>query len=213
MFDGRYKLIRSSTSGKDELVDRVLAEDPISAGLYQQALSIYKSKLKKGYIESALLCSRDLPKISEILDLPLPLVDFYQEVFFDVAEADRLTKIEHIEQLQSSNKSEAILKMWSLSHGLDFLAWRLGHKINISPVDGLAELFSTCIYKSKEAMFNPSNSETSKESVKWAKLSTDIARLLKVWIMDSSAAKKDLVIAIREVVPEFEGIDSLLLEE
>ena len=59
-------------------------------------------------------------------------------------------------------------------------------------------------------MFNSSSTDASRESTKWTKLSTDIARLLKMWVMDSNEAKKDLEIAIREVLPEFDGLDSVL---
>ena len=127
---------------------------------------------------------------------------------------DRLSKIEHIDRVKKEGRdwttNEALMKMWTLTQGLDFLAWRLGKRVSISPVEGLVDLFSTCMFKSKEAMFNPSVSDTSRESTKWVKLSTDIARLLKLWVMDSSAARRDLEIAIREVVPEFGSLDALI---
>jgi hypothetical protein len=62
-------------------------------------------------------------------------------------------------------------------------------------------------------MFNGAGTESGEQSIKWTKQSTDIARLLKVWVMDSASAKKDLEIAIREVVPEFEGLDELLRQD
>lgn len=68
------------------------------------------------------------------------------------------------------------------------------------------------MYKATEAAYNSSSTEASKEAAKWAKQSTDIARLLKMWVMDNSGAKSDLVIAIKEVVPDFDGMDSLLDE-
>ena len=37
----------------------------------------------------------------------------------------------------------------------------------------------------------------------------DIARLIKIWVLDSAAAKADLEMALREVIPDFEGIDKL----
>ena len=207
----RYKLIKSTTKGVDSRVDEVL-DNP--NGDLAKRVSIcekmYKSKLKKGYVEAALLCETDLEKIGKVLEISVETLEVYSYFFFDTLDFDRLSKVEHIESISDSNKNEMLLKMWALSHGLDFLSWRLGHKVTLSPVDGLVDLFSTCIYKSKEAMYNPSSSESSKESTKWAKLSTDIARLLKMWVMDSSAAKKDLELAIQEIVPDFEGIDMLL---
>ena len=213
MLNDKAKLVRSQTKGVDLKVDEILGSPEGSLGkLYQKVLGINKSKLKKSYVEAALITSNDFVRIAEILELPLEVVEFYSEFFFDVVDFDRLSKIEHIENISDDHKNEMLLKMWALSHGLDFIRWRLGHRVALSPVEGLVDLFSTCVYKSKEAMYNSSSSEASKEAVKWTKQSTDIARLLKMWVMDSSAAKKDLEIAIREVVPEFDGLDTLLDE-
>jgi hypothetical protein len=108
-----------------------------------------------------------------------------------------------------SDPAERTLKMWSLSQGLNFISWRIGNQVDISPVEGLQDLFTTCIYKSKEAMFNGNATEASKESTKYIKLAMDLARLLKVWIMDSAAAKADIEIALRSVNPSFRGLDTL----
>lgn len=209
MLNDKAKLIRTNKLGVDSRVDEILQnpESPLAV-LYRKTELLSKNSLKKSYIESSLLCSDDLEKISKILEVSVETLTVYREFFFDTEGFDRLSKIEHIEGVK--DKNEMLLKMWALSHGLDFISWRLGYRVTISPVEGLADLFSTCIYKSKEAMFNSSSSDASKEGTKWAKISTDIARLLKLWVMDSSAAKKDLEIAIREVVPEFEGLDKIL---
>lgn len=212
MFNAKARLIFHSKLGEDPRVDEIL-QNPTGplAVAYKKVDLLNKNKLKKGYIESSMLCSKDFNSISAILEVPVDVLELYSEFFFDVVEADRLTKIDHIDGLK--DKNEALLKMWALSHGLDFIKWRLGYRISISPVEGLHDLFSTCIYKSKEAMFNSSSTDASRESTKWAKLSTDIGRLLKLWVLDNNAAKKDLEIAIREVLPEFGGLDELLEED
>jgi len=109
-------------------------------------------------------------------------------------------------------KMKNYLSFWALSQGLSFIAWRLGNRVDISPVEGLQDLFTTCIFKSKEAMFNGNASEASKESTKYIKLAMDLARLIKIWVLDSAAAKHDIEIALREVMPEFRGLDSLEAE-
>lgn len=212
MFNEKHRLVFNERKGLDPRVDEILETPDSPLGvLYKKAELLNKNKLKKGYIESSLICSDNLEEIQPILEVPMDILLVYQEFFFDVRGADRLTKVDHIDGLR--DKNEALLKLWALSHGLEFIKWRLGYRISISPVEGLHDLFSTCIYKSKEAMFNTSSTEASKESTKWAKLSTDIGRLLKLWVLDSSAAKKDLEIAIKEVVPDFEGLDSLMAED
>jgi hypothetical protein len=211
MFGDKYDLIRKNTTGKDERVDAILANsDTALVDLYIKAKDLNKSQLKKGYIEASLLCEPSLQKISTVLDVPINILEVYKEFFFEVAGLDKLSKIEHIESIDDGNEKQ--LKLWALGQGLTFISWRLGDKVQLSPVDGLVEMFSTCMYKAKESVYSSNTSESSKEAIKWTKMSADIARLLKVWVMDSSAAKADLEIAIREVVPDFMGIDALLNE-
>lgn len=199
--------IRNARQGVDPLVDLLLSEqDCPERRAYLRAIPIKESKLKKGYVEAALLCSNDFEMISNILELPIEVVDMYSKIFYDVTELDKLSKME---LLDVRDRDEANLKLWALSQGLEFISWRMGKQIQISPVDGLVDLFTTCMYKSKEAMFSGNVAEASKEATKWVKLSVDISRLLKLWTVDAGAAKNDLEIAIREVVPDFQGFDSL----
>lgn len=211
----KHNWVRNSFTGQDPRADEVINNPKGELGeLYKAASNIYNRPMKKRYVEACLLCSDNLGEISEILEIPTPVLKVYTEFFFDIEGWDRLSKIEHIDALGNAGteekREEGTMKLWALNNGLDFIAWRLGKASKIGPVEGLQDLFNICIYKSKEAMYNSSTSDTSKESIKWVKLSTDISRFLKVWVMDSSAAKRDLEIAIKEVLPEFEGLDSLL---
>ncbi len=202
-------LIRGKKTGIDPLVDRVIADvDGTSeeAKFFKKGEELRTSKLRRSYIESCILASSDYVKIGELLELDPKFVEFYENVFYNVSGLDRLERLELLED------EEDTLKLWAVSQGLDFIAWRLGRKVELSPVEGLRDLFNTCIYKSKEAMFNKNSSEASKESTKWVKLSIDIARLLKIWVMDSAAAKRDLEIALEKVIPNFGSLDELDLE-
>jgi hypothetical protein len=209
MLDDKYVLVKKEIKGKDQRVDSILsAEDPILVDLYSKALAIKVSKLRKSYVEASLLCEPDLAKISEILEIPIEILEVYHEFFFDVKDLDKLGRIEHIESVKDENERQ--LKLWSLGQKMSFIAWRLGDKVSLSPVEGLVEMFSTCMYKAKESVYSNNSSDSSKEAIKWTKMSADIARLLKLWTMDNAAAKTDLELAIKEVVPDFIGIDSLL---
>jgi len=199
--------IRNGKRGVDPLVDLLLSEvDCPERSAYLQAIPLKESKLKKGYVESALLCCSDFETISNVLELPADVIEMYSLIFYDVTELDKLSKME---LLDVRDKNEANLKLWALSQGIEFISWRMGKAVTISPVDGLVDLFTTCMYKSKEAMFSGNVAEASKEATKWVKLSMDIARLLKLWVMDSGAAKQELEVAIREVIPDFDSFDSL----
>jgi len=199
--------VRSKRTGLDPLADTILADENCpEAKMYKKGQELRDSKVRRNYIEACLLASDDFDKIGELLGLDPEFVKFYEYVFYNISILDRLERIELLDGEDDN------LKIWAFTQGLDFISWRLGRKVELSPVEGLKDLFNTCIYKSKEAMFNKNASEASKEATKWVKLSIDIARLLKLWVMDSAAARKDLEVALEKVVPNFGSLDDLDLE-
>ncbi len=205
--NARALLLARNTLGSDTLVDKILTgADSAEAILYAKARQINLHPLKKQYLEASLLGSKDLDKIADLLEIPLEIVTLYRDIYFDVTHLDKLSKMD---LMNVPDPAERVLKMWALSQGLDFISWRIGNQVSISPVEGLQDLFTTCIFKSKEAMFNGNSTEASKESTKYIKLAMDLARLIKVWVLDSAAAKHDIEIALRNVIPTFGGLDSL----
>lgn len=206
----RFILVKQKSLGVDALVDSILSgreEDKPTKLLFDKAKAIYASSVKKGYVESCLMATPNLEKISELIEIPVPVLDLYRDVFFDVKGYDKLSLMEVISD--ASSEDERGMKTWALSQGLDFIAWRLGKALNVNPVEGLQELFTLSVFKSKEALFSGNASESSREATKWTKLSMDLARLLKSWVMDSNAARRDIEIALQEIIPEFQGFDSL----
>lgn len=206
----RYTLIRKKSTGLDDLVDAILSdkeEDKPVKTLYEKAHAIYMSPVKRGYVESCLLAENDLTKISEIIGIPLAVLSIYRSIFYNVEGFDKLSLLEMVDKAEDD--SEKGMKLWALSQGLDFIAWRLGKQVNVNPVEGLQEIFTLCIFKSKEAMFSGNVSESSKEATKWVKLSTDIARLLKMWVMDGSAAKTEIELALASISPDFRSLADL----
>lgn len=207
-YNKRHRDIVACRPGEDELVNEILncnSSGP-TYDLYAKALKLYESKLHKNYIEACLLASDDVYQISELLEIPVNILEMYRKVFYDVVGLDKISRLSLV---NTRDQEESALKLWGASLGLEFLAWRLGKGSNISPVDGLKEVFNTCIYKSKEALFNSNSTVASRESTKWVKLSIEIGKLLKVWVMDSSAAKQDLEIALKEISPDFESLEDL----
>ncbi len=198
----RAALVKRKEAGVDPLVDKILTEGSAESADYARAIKIYTSAVKRSYVEACLLASTDYDRMSHILGIDKDLLKFYHDVFYDVQGLDKLSKLELIDV---TDKNEGLMKLWSMNQGLDFIAWRLGQSISINPTQGLQDLFSTCIMKSKEAMFSGNASEESKAAVQWTKLSMDIARLLRAWVMDTEGAKKDIELALRESNPEFEG--------
>lgn len=212
-YNERQILIRKGERGKDSLVDEILDNPEGSQGkAYAKALEIFETKLKRRYVEATLLCGNNFLEMSGILEIEPEVLELYNKVFYNVVGLDRLTKLDIVDGAKAKDKDDFVLKTWALSQGTEFIAWRLGKVISISPVDGLTDLFNTCIYKSKEAMFNGNSSTASVESTKWVKLSVDIARLLKMWVIDSQEARKDIELAIKEVLPTFKSLDDLVVE-
>jgi len=173
-----------------------------------------KSNLQSSYLEAALFSGAEINEISRLLGIPQEVILAYQEEYLPVSEGNKLEKLEYIEE-EMSHKDSSIrrrgsLKLWALSSGLEFLKWRLGEAVQISPIAGMQNLFSICFYKAKEAMYSSSTSDEGKESQKWIKLSTDIARLIKLWVSDSEAARKDIELALKEIIPEFGSIDEFI---
>lgn len=172
---------------------------------------IRTSEVQSSYLEAALFTSASFEEISQLLEIPTDVIEAYVDEYLPAAKGTKLEKLEVVELQMSANSTRraGTLKLWAMANGLEFLRWRLGLPVKIAPVDGVQDLFSTCMYKAKEAMFVSSTSDAGRESQKWVKLATDLARLSKVWVTDSKAARQDLEIALREIVPDFESIADL----
>ena len=211
--DYRAKLIKTGTRGVDPLVDHLL-ETPLPEETKLSIECIYKDKIQRMYVESCLLATSNLTEISEVLEIPESILMLYKDLYFDVTEMTKLQKLSVISS--GKDPSEQQMKMWALSQGMDFIKWRIGKRVNVSPIEGLSALFSDSFYKSKEAFFNANASVASRESIRWVKQSVDIAKLLKAWVADSEEAMKDIEIALEQYIGDnitFPTMDELIEEE
>lgn len=202
----REILLRKEQQGEDVLVDDILQNpEGYNALLFQKVKPLNENDLKRHYVEACLLASSDFQEIGRILDIEEEVIDFYSKIYYITESMDRLDKVQ---MAQVRNKDESTLKLWGLTEGLSFLAWRLGKRTDVTPpLDGLKQLFDTCLFKAKEAFFNSSASKASQESTKWVKLSMDVARLLKAWSTDGNEAQKELEIRVKEVISSFPSVD------
>lgn len=206
----KYLLIKNKSLGVDPLVDSILTDTPENSAIraqYDRVRGFYLSAIKKGYIEACLIASPDLEAISNIIEISVPDLKLYKDLFFAIDGFDKLSLLEVIED--SSTFEEKGMKIWALNQGLDFIAWRLGKAVTVNPVAGLQELFTLSVFKSKEALFSGSTTEAGKAATGWTKLSMDLARLLKAWVSDADAAKSDIEMALKTLEPNFSGFDGL----
>jgi hypothetical protein len=205
--DARFLLVQSKTFGVDPLVDAILSkEDNVEKAIYADVLELHGRPLKKRYIEACLLASNDIDRIADLLEISPELIRMYMLMFYDVYDLDKLSKLE---LLDIDDREEHAMKVWALSQGLEFMEWRLGKIVIVNPTDGLQELFTMCVFKSKEALFSGNSSNASREAVKWSKLSMDLARLIKAYVVDGQEAKADLELALASVAPEFTSFADL----
>lgn len=207
----RHNLVKNKTLGADPLVDAVLTKNPDgseseTAARYELAKVLFLSPIKKNYIDASFMATDNVKEISDLLDIPAEILEAYRQFFFNIEGYNKLSKLELLENYDSQGKD---LLTWAMASGLTFLAWRLGKPSDVNPVAGLKELFSLALYKAKEAAFGADTNDT----VKWAKMATDMSRLLKAWTMDSQAAKNDIEIALARVEPIFPSFGGLEASE
>lgn len=228
----RYLLIKSGTAGIDSLADKILfglsqinksnaaelavvttlppeevEENTRLALCYLKARGIYLSDTKRVYVEACLIASNNFTEINDIIGVPVDVISLYRDVFFNITDFDKLSMLELIESCR--DESEKSMKIWALSQGLTFISWRLGKIVQTNPVDGLQELFTLCIYRGKEAMFSSNDGKNNQDATRWIKQATELARILKSWVMDSDAARKDIELALSSVIPDFQGFNDL----
>lgn len=188
-------LVQKKEKGVDPSADFIL--DNPEDYLVKTAFRIFEDTHYRSFLEAALLTGSPLPEIAELLGLELELIEFYTRCFYDVVGLTALQKSKLVEICE--DKTEKNLKLWGVSQGLKFLAWRMGFKVELSPVEGMYSIYADSFFKSKEAFFNPNAAEASKESLKWSRQAFEAAKIIKSWVSDVDAANKDLALALEEV--------------
>lgn len=180
--------------------------------LSSEIAAIQGSPLQRSYVEACLLATNKLEEISDLLQIPMEILVEYERQVFPYGRHTRLAKLEYLESL--SDGADRQLKLWAITQGFDFIKWRLGFKVEISPIDGMQTLYADCIFKAKEAFFNHNDTNSSKEALKWVGQSMFLAKIIKSWVADSKEAMKDIEIALQQLdgsnttFPKLEDFDS-----
>ena len=126
----REILLRKEQQGEDELVDDILSNpEGYNSSLFQKVRPLNENDLKRHYIEACLLASSNFVEIGRILDIDVELIDFYSKIYYITDDMDRLDKLQ---MANVRNKEEGTLKLWGLTEGLSFLAWRLGKRTDVT---------------------------------------------------------------------------------
>ena len=192
-----YILIEKGLRNVDPLADAIMDS---ASDAYNLALILYKDDSYRRYLEASLLASDDIDEICDLFNLTSDVVTTYRSVFYDVQGLNQVQKL----KLASAcvNDEEKALKVWAVSQGLPFIKWRLGIRVEISPVDSIRAIHSDSYFKAREAFFSGATTESSREAMKWAKMTMETAKLLKSWVSDMDAASEELRIALQKVTSE-----------
>lgn len=161
---------------------------------------IHGSVFQRHYLEASLLATNDLGDIADTLGIPVEAVEIFRDQCFPVSDWSRLRKIEFIQKIE--DPVERNLKLWATTQGMGYIKYRLGLSTEISPVEGVRMLFSDCLYKAKEAFFNPSTSDAGREALRWASQTMNVAKTLKHWVSDGKEALKDIEMALENIDTE-----------
>ena len=186
------KIIARGEKGVDPLADLFL-EDPLTDDC-KEVRDICTNKIKRMYMEAALLSTEDVDKICKVFGFKTEVVELYEKAYFNVFGLSKLEKAWLVDGCDDAQEQN--MKRWAFSQGIDFLAWRLGLKVELSPIEGMTSLYADCYYKAKEAFFNPNSSEASKEALKWTKQASELSRILKSWVTNNNEAMKDIEMAL-----------------
>lgn len=165
------------------------------------------SEFTKVYLEASLLATSDVAQIAEVFGIPSEVIEEYEKSLFPVFSLNRLQKLELVSASKGSDEME--LKRWAVTQGFDFVKWRLGFKVEMSPVESMISMYSDCFYKSKEAFFSSNSDESSKEALKWVRQAAGLAQILKTWVTDSAEAKKDIELALSKVMIDKDTVGNL----
>lgn len=172
---------------------------------------LLSSPLQKRYVEACLLATSNLPEVAELLEVPVEVLVEYERDHFPYGRLTRLAKLEYLDSIEDPQEKQ--LKLWAVTQGFNFIKWRLGFDVEISPIEGVKTLYADSIYKAKEAFFNHNDTNSSKEALRWVNQATFLAKMLKAWVADNKEAMADIELALEKLdgsnveFPTIESVD------
>ena len=177
--------------------------DEADLEVFSLVMEVRQSAFQRMYLEACLLATPDFDAISEVLGLPVPAIEVYEDKHFPVSRFTKMRKLELIHRVES--QEERTLKLWALTQGLEWVKWRLGLPVDISPVEGMQMLLPDCIYKAKQAFFESTGTVDDGEARKWTMVAMALGRQVKGWVTDKKGMLDELELAL-------EGIDAKEVE-
>jgi len=169
---------------------------------------IHENNTQRVYVEACLLATDNLSEISAALELPEQILAQYKDKYFPISRGIKLDKFEYISGIKDDNERQ--LKLWAVTQGFEFIKWRLGLHVEITPLEGVQSLYVDCVYKAKEAFYSHNATDSSKEALKWVNEAVTVAKLIKSWVADNKEAMKDIELALEKLDGEtvkFEPLD------
>tara|TARA_R110002073_G_scaffold56785_2_gene144234 strand:+ start:289 stop:933 length:645 start_codon:yes stop_codon:yes gene_type:complete len=206
----RNWLMCRNVRNKDTLVDAILDGYVDSESLLEARL-IYEDKVVKAYVESCLLATEDFTAISDLLEIPKPVLMLYHDIYYDVHGLSKVYKVEHIANID--DECERIRKQWAFSQGLDYITWRMGQSGKLSVTETIQNLHSDAYYKAKEAFFSDSTSSIGQEGLKWHRQTVLLAKMLTELEVETDDVAATFELALKKISEKtinMPSIDDLL---
>lgn len=158
-------------------IARLLEGQPSGNPSLDAAFILWNNIGKREYIEAFLLVS-DEESVAVSLDIPLSTIEAFAAYLFDTSVfTDKLQRVAYVHGLVPGRAKD--LKMLAVTLGKEFLDWRIGNNISLSPDDVLRRLLTDSYTMAKIGMQGASVTATqAKEAYRWATLAAKLADTL-----------------------------------
>jgi hypothetical protein len=186
----------------DDILDGTIPKE-----LVEEVTNLGRDKLVKTYVEASLIATKDLDAISDLMGLPLEVIQLYHDLYYSVHDLSRIHVVAHIATI--GDPSELQMKKWALSAGLPFVTWRMGLLPDYDKTSILAQLCADAVYRSREAFFNGNTADASKEARHWSKHASALIKQLTDIEPEVDEAEEQLLLELEKITESNSNIMSI----
>lgn len=137
----------------------------------KRAFDIYQHLYKREVIEAFLLVEASFEEIHQVLRVPAEVTKTYASLFFDTTVfEDELDRIDYAHTYKGDAFGKS-LKKFAVDLGKESLKIKMSRgRYTVKPSEVQNEILSTCFVMGQMVKMNPTDSDISRESLKWAQL-------------------------------------------
>jgi len=145
------------------------------------AIEKYEDSVSRSVLGSLLLAGAPSDLIRRVTDIATEIVEAYRTYIFDTTVfRDQLEKVSYVKAIrQYLPDDESSLFEASVSAGMEYLTWMLGHQPEITTKEVLRAQMLSAHYRSESGKNAPITSEVSKQARVWSKQASENAIALE----------------------------------